>query len=126
LVPASHLAQILHLLLTDKVTNSSAKLLLAKAFDGDLSDPLQLAETEGLLISELPDVEYHVVLDSLIESHPEIVEAIKLKGQKGKIMWFVGQAIQELKRSGNGGAIRPEKLKHLLMEKLKHDDSSPE
>jgi Asp-tRNA(Asn)/Glu-tRNA(Gln) amidotransferase B subunit len=112
------LARILQLLLSGKVTTDSARLILKQAYLGDVSDPAEIAEAQGLIVSELAADEYHAVLDRLLETNQDMVTAIQTRGQKGKVSWFVGQALKEFGRAGNAGAVRPEKLRELLTEKL--------
>jgi aspartyl-tRNA(Asn)/glutamyl-tRNA(Gln) amidotransferase subunit B len=118
LVPAGYMTELLDLLLSGKITTSSARHLLSQAFNGDLSSPAESAEAQGLLISNVSDDKYNTVLDNIIQNHPDVVEAVQNKGQKGKVMWLVGQAIREMKSQGNSGGVQPEKIKELLLRKL--------
>jgi aspartyl-tRNA(Asn)/glutamyl-tRNA(Gln) amidotransferase subunit B len=108
------MADLIHLLLSGEITSNSAKKLLALVFDGHSSQIRDIAASENFLISEVGDHEYEQVINRVLERHPDVVTAIQKKGQKGKIMWLVGQVMMEMGKAGKAGSIRPDKVRDLL------------
>jgi aspartyl-tRNA(Asn)/glutamyl-tRNA(Gln) amidotransferase subunit B len=115
------MANLIHLLLSGQITSNSAKKIMTLLFDGDSTLARDIASRENLLISEVDDQEYKQVINRLLEKHTDIVTAIRKKGQKGKIMWLVGQVMMEMGKAGKGGSIRPDKAKNML-EKMISDN----
>jgi aspartyl-tRNA(Asn)/glutamyl-tRNA(Gln) amidotransferase subunit B len=114
IVTAQQVADLIHLLLSGQITSNSAKKILTLVVDGDDSLIRDIASEESLLISEMGDEEYEQVIGHLLERHRDVVTAIKKKGQKGKIMWLVGQVMKEMGKAGKGGSIRPERVREVL------------
>jgi aspartyl-tRNA(Asn)/glutamyl-tRNA(Gln) amidotransferase subunit B len=118
IVTAQQVADLIHLLLSGQITSNSAKKILTLVVDGDDSLIRDIASEESLLISEMGDEEYEQVIGHLLERHTDVVTAIKKKGQKGKIMWLVGQVMKEMGKEGKGGSIRPERVREVLEKML--------
>ena len=109
LVPTSKLADLLRYLLTDKITTRSAKQILEMIFYGDPRSVDTIVQEENMTLADIPDEEYEAVAKSLIQENGSMVEAIKTKGQQGKVMWFVGQMLWEL-----GQSAQAEKAKQVI------------
>jgi aspartyl-tRNA(Asn)/glutamyl-tRNA(Gln) amidotransferase subunit B len=114
IVPGQQMANLIHLLLSGQITSNSAKKILTLVFDGDSSPIRDIASRQNLLISEVNDQEYEQVINCLLEKHTDVVTAIKKNGQKGKIMWLVGQVMMDMGKAGKGGSIRPDKARDIL------------
>ena len=108
------MANLIDLLLSGQITSNSAKKILTLVFDGDSSPIRDIASRQNLLISEVNDQEYEQVINCLLEKHTDVVAAIQKKGQKGKVMWLVGQVMMEMGKAGKGGSIRPDKARDIL------------
>ena len=109
LVPTSKLADLLRYLMTDKIITRSAKQILEMVFYGDPRSVDAIVQEENMAMVDIPEEEYETVAKSLIQQHGSMVEAIKTKGQKGKVMWFVGQMLREL-----GQSAQAEKAKQII------------
>jgi aspartyl-tRNA(Asn)/glutamyl-tRNA(Gln) amidotransferase subunit B len=118
IVPVQQMAHLIHLLLSGTITSNSAKKILNLVFDGNSSSIRDIASSENLLISEVDDQEYESIIARLLDKHTNVVTAIKKKGQKGKIMWLVGQVMTEMGKAGKGGSIRPDKVRRVLEKML--------
>nr|POE78078.1 glutamyl-trna(gln) amidotransferase subunit b, mitochondrial [Quercus suber] len=108
-------AEILASLLEKQITARTAKQLLITALDGDheLGTTLNVDEyidQRNLRLRPLTDADYVSLANQIIDERPDMVEAVRTKGQKGKVMWFVGQMI----RRGEHGAIEPERAKDII------------
>jgi aspartyl-tRNA(Asn)/glutamyl-tRNA(Gln) amidotransferase subunit B len=101
--------------LSGKVTNNSAKKLLLLVFDGDSRDVENIIQDENMLVQDVAEEEYTKLAQELIEVNPDMVQAIKEKGQRGKVMWFVGQMMREMAKKSGGGSANPEKSKAAVL-----------
>ncbi|KIW05713.1 aspartyl/glutamyl-tRNA(Asn/Gln) amidotransferase, B subunit [Verruconis gallopava] len=117
-VSTVHLAHILVLLQEGKITNASAKQLLSLVFEGDMRDVGRIVEEDGMLVQDIDGAEYSNAARRLIEANPEMVKAIKEKGQHGKVMWFVGQMLREMAKDHGKGSVNAEKAKHAVAQIL--------
>ena len=70
----------------------------------------QLITDGNLRLRPMSEEEYVVFAQSLLREHPEEASAIKDKGQKGKIMFFVGQMM----RRAEEGTVEADKAKQVL------------
>ncbi|OAX81254.1 glutamyl-tRNA(Gln) amidotransferase subunit B, mitochondrial [Emergomyces africanus] len=111
-VPAQSLAEIINLLSRNKITSSSAKCLLAMAFDGDKRPVAQIVEEENLLFQSLSREEYIALAEEVMRQNSKMVAEIREKGQKGKIGWLVGQ----IKRIGDVNRVEAQKAEEILRE----------
>jgi aspartyl-tRNA(Asn)/glutamyl-tRNA(Gln) amidotransferase subunit B len=105
------LARVISSVLLGKITNNSAKRLLSIVFDGDTRDITTIIQEENMLIQDVDEEEYTKLAQMLVETNPDMVQAIKEKGQQGKVMWFVGQMMREMAKKGGRGSANPEKSK---------------
>ncbi|EMC95930.1 hypothetical protein BAUCODRAFT_509456 [Baudoinia panamericana UAMH 10762] len=122
-IAPTELADILVALHSKQITSRGAKQLLATLFDHAPapSDGLlanadarptvsQLIETLGLQLRPLSEQDYEELANVIMEENPDMVKAVKEKGQKGKLMWFVGQMV----RRGEERTIEPEKAREVV------------
>ncbi|KAK3072041.1 hypothetical protein LTR53_007551 [Teratosphaeriaceae sp. CCFEE 6253] len=63
----------------------------------------QLIEAGNLRLRPLSEEGYEDLAKGIMEANPEMVKAVREKGQRGKIMWFVGQMV----RRGEEGTVEP-------------------
>lgn len=108
------LAELLCNLLEKQITARTAKHLLATLHALPLSNSLpsvkQLIDNGNLRLRPLSDEDYTSLAKRIMDENPELVAAVRDKGQKGKAMWFVGQMV----RRGEEGTVEPEKAKHAV------------
>ncbi|KAF2862238.1 hypothetical protein K470DRAFT_17789 [Piedraia hortae CBS 480.64] len=116
-VTARELADVLSNSSNKQITARAAKQLLATLFDIPNGSPRpsveQLIDAGNLRLRPLSDDEYVQLARTIMDQNPQMVAAVRDKGQKGKIMWFVGQMV----RTGEEGTVEPEKAK-MVVEKL--------
>jgi aspartyl-tRNA(Asn)/glutamyl-tRNA(Gln) amidotransferase subunit B len=111
------LADILHHLLQKQITARAAKQLLATMFAmGPAPRPTveQLIARDRLWLRPLSDAEYRALARVIMDENPEMVAAVREKGQRGKTMWFVGQMV----RRGEEGTVEPEMARRVVEELL--------
>ena len=90
-VPTSTLASIISHVLTKQITGRTAKLLLFKIFEeGDPRSIEQIVADENLALQPLSREEYAKLAKEIMEEKPEMVKDVVVKGQWGKVGWFVG------------------------------------
>ncbi len=111
-VSAPELLSLLLLLLRKQITRRTAKQLLANVIRGDSRPIEQMATDDNLLLRPMSQEEYLTLAKTIINSHEDTVRAIKEKGQKGKIMYLVGQAM----RLGEEGRVEAQRAETTLKE----------
>ncbi|KAF2773588.1 hypothetical protein EJ03DRAFT_264809 [Teratosphaeria nubilosa] len=115
-ITPAELAEILMLLSRKRITARAAKQLLAMLFDASSDRRPKVAsiiDEEGLWFTPLSEAEYESLAQGIIDNNPKMVANVKkdlLKGQKGKVMWFVGQMV----RKGEEGTVEPEKAREVV------------
>ncbi|KAF2426214.1 hypothetical protein EJ08DRAFT_380439 [Tothia fuscella] len=114
LLPPSTLAHIISLALQGSITNNSAKKLLWLVYEDPSRDVQATVEEENMTIQDIADGVYASLAQELVTANPDMVRAIREKGQKGKVMWFVGQMMRELSKRDGGGGANPEKCKNAV------------
>ncbi|KAI7656008.1 hypothetical protein KC319_g9829 [Hortaea werneckii] len=96
------------------ITARVGKQLLATLHDQDPNHPRptveQMIEDGNLRLRPLTEEGYEQLAQTIMDENPEMVNAVKVKGQKGKAMWFVGQMV----RRGDEGTVEPEKAKEVV------------
>ena len=107
-ITEEELADILINLLRKQITSRTAKQLLASLHSSG-SDDLrlsveQLIQDGDLRLRALSEEDYMSLAKEIMAENPEIVAAVRDKGQKGKMMWIVGQMV----RRREDGTIEPE------------------
>ena len=113
-VPSEQLASIIVHLLNKQITGRTAKLLLARKFEGDPTPVEQIIVDEALTLQPLSREEYTALAQNLIEEKPDMVADIVEKGQHQKLKWFVGQMMAR----GAEGTVEPETAEEVLRELL--------
>ncbi|QIW96249.1 hypothetical protein AMS68_001767 [Peltaster fructicola] len=109
------MADIIYHLLNKQITARSAKVLIMMVDDSDVRlDVAQLIDEHGLHLKPLDDEGYISLAKRIMDENPAMVSAIKDKGQRGKIMWFVGQMVRE----GDDSTILPEKAREVVEQLL--------
>jgi len=116
-VTPTELADILTNLLQKQITARVAKQLLATLHETPTSPPRptveRLIDEGSLRLRPLSEAGYVELAQQIMAESPEMVAAVREKGQKGKIMWFVGQMV----RRGEEGTVEPERAREVV-EKL--------
>ncbi|KAJ9665244.1 hypothetical protein H2201_004718 [Coniosporium apollinis] len=113
-VSSAALASILAHLLQRQITGRTAKQLLSTIFYGDTRSVQEIIAEENLLLRPMAREEYEALARELIDANQDMVKAIKEKGQRGKVMWFVGQMV----RSGEEGRVEAERAEDVVREML--------
>ncbi|KAK5115525.1 hypothetical protein LTR62_001184 [Meristemomyces frigidus] len=113
-VTSQDIGDIVALLHEKQITMRVAKQILADLFEREsiteTSTVEQLVNAGNLRLRPLTEHEYEELAQGIIDDSPDMVKAVKGKGQKGKIMWFVGQMV----RRGEEGTVEPEKAKKVV------------
>lgn len=116
-VTPRELADLVSSLMQKEVTARAAKQLLATLYDTPASGARpsveQLIKDGGLRLRPLSQEEYESLARQIMDENPDMVAAVREKGQTGKAMWFVGQMV----RRGEEGTVEPGKAKEVV-EKL--------
>lgn len=110
-VSPTELADIIVNVTHKQITARVAKQLLSTLNDlpSQASRPTveQLIDEGNLRLRPLSPQEYEALAQSIMDENPDMVSAVKDKGQKGKAMWFVGQMV----RRGEEGTVEPEQAR---------------
>ena len=114
-VTAAQMAQIIHQTISNHITSSTAKLILRLIFEGDRRSVLRIIDQDKLAFRPLPQSDYEQLARQVMEKHPTVVKDIQEKGQKGKVMFLVGQ----LMRLGEDGRVEAKKAEFFLQQALK-------
>lgn len=116
-VTSEELASILVNLMSKQITGRAAKQLLQQVYS-DEDHARKSVDTRidenNLRLRPISREEYIKLAQSIMCENPEMVNAVRDKGQKGKAMWFVGQMI----RRAEEGTVEAEKAKEVVEELL--------
>lgn len=118
-ITPQELADIIHNLLQKHITARTAKQLLSTLYEGPAAASAarpnveQMIEDGNLRLRPLSKDAYAELLQAIMDENPDMVSAVRDKGQKGKTMWFVGQMV----RRGDEGTVEPETAK-IIVEKM--------
>jgi len=106
------LADILSNLLQRDLTGRNAKQLLQQVYRGDSGDKSieQLIDEGNLRLRPMGEDEYRQLAQSILDENPDMVQAIREKGQKGKAMFFVGQMV----RRAEEGTVEADKARQVV------------
>jgi len=118
-VSSTSLARIIWYLVSTKISGRSAKQLLELVFNGDPRDIDTIVQEQNMILKQISEDTYFNLAQRLVAENPKMVQAIKQKGQTGKVMWFVGQMIREL-----GQGTQAEQAKRVLHQILDIPDDS--
>jgi aspartyl-tRNA(Asn)/glutamyl-tRNA(Gln) amidotransferase subunit B len=113
-VPSEQLASIIVHLLNKQITGRTAKMLLARIFEGDYTPVDQIIADEELILQPLSQGEYRALAQKLIEEKPAMVADIVQKGQHQKVKWFVGQMMAR----GAEGTVEPGTAEAVMIDLL--------
>lgn len=114
-VPSEQLASIITHLFNKEITGRTAKLLLARKFEGDRTPVDQIIAEEDLMLRPLSLSEYTDLAQNLVEENPDMVADIVEKGRHQKVKWFVGQMMAR----GAEGTVEPGTAEAVLRDLLK-------
>lgn len=115
-ITSTDLANLLANLLQNQITSRTAKQVLSTLHETPAqgrSSVDELIDQGNLRLRPMSEEEYVALAEAIMEENPEMVDAVRGKGQTGKVMWFVGQMI----RRGEEGTIEPQKAREVV-EKL--------
>ncbi|KAF2487106.1 GatB/GatE catalytic domain-containing protein [Neohortaea acidophila] len=117
-ITAAELADLLSHLHTKQITSRTAKQLLRTIHElpptVERPSVEQLIDEGGLRLRPLSEEGYVALAESVLSESPQVVAAVKEKGQKGKVMWLVGQMM----RLGEEGTVEPQKAKEVMQKLL--------
>ena len=112
-ITPTELADIIAHVLQKSITARVAKQLMTTLNDLPAADARptvdQLIDEGNLRLRPLSDEEYEAFAQAIMDENLDMVAAVK-KGQKGKVMWFVGQMV----RRGEEGTVEPEKAREVV------------
>ncbi|KAK3724465.1 hypothetical protein LTR37_001089 [Vermiconidia calcicola] len=113
-VSETELADIIANLQLKQITSRTAKHLLATLHELPPNEGRpsveQLIDNGNLRLRPLSEEGYSALAGAIIAENPEMAKAVKEKGHKGKVMWFVGQMV----RRGDEGTVEPEKAREVV------------
>jgi len=114
-VSSEALADMVDHLLRGKITGSTAKQVLKMVFEGDRREVARIIAEDGLAFRPLTDEDYRALATVVMEAHAGVVQQIRDKGERGKLMFLVGQMM----RRGEEGRVEAKKadtvLRHLVL-----------
>ncbi|KAF2808086.1 Asp-tRNAAsn/Glu-tRNAGln amidotransferase B subunit [Mytilinidion resinicola] len=113
-VMSQNLTSIISQLLRRQITGRTAKLLIATIFHGDQRTVNQIIEEENMTLRPMSREDYLATAKALLSENPDVVQAIKEKGQHGKIMFLVGQMV----RRSEEGTVEAKTAESILKELL--------
>ncbi|KAG8628822.1 hypothetical protein KVT40_002687 [Elsinoe batatas] len=115
-VSTTDLSAILHHLLLKQITGRSAKQLLQTCFEGSAPGKSvdDLVMEANLQLRPMSEPEYQSLAQEILDENPDAVSAVKDKGQKGKVMFFVGQMM----RKAEEGTVEADKAKAVFEQLL--------
>lgn len=113
-VTSAELADIIANVTQKQITARVGKQLLAKLnglpMDDKRPSVKDLIDEGNLRLRPLSQEDYEALAQSIMDDNPDMVSAVKDKGQKGKAMWFVGQMV----RRGEEGTVEPEQARAVV------------
>lgn len=112
-ITEADLAELLYNLQQKQITSRTAKHLLSSLYestDQTRRTVEQLIDDGNLRLRPLTEEGYIELAQQVMSENPVMVTAVKEKGQKGKVMWFVGQMV----RRGEEGTVEPEEARRVV------------
>ncbi|MDO8589659.1 MAG: Asp-tRNA(Asn)/Glu-tRNA(Gln) amidotransferase subunit GatB [bacterium] len=97
-IPAKSLAEVIRMVVSGAISSRGAKDIL-KILQEKNGDPRTIAE-ENNLIQRSNKVELQVVVEKIISENETVVNEFK-KGKAASLQFLIGQAMKEMKGSGN-------------------------
>ncbi|THW15778.1 hypothetical protein D6D02_04027 [Aureobasidium pullulans] len=116
-ITTDELASLLANLMSKQITARVGKQILQQLYEEDSDDrkAVDARIDEGnLRLRPISREEYIELAQSIMDENPDMVSAVRDKGQKGKTMWFVGQMV----RRAEEGTVEAEKAKEIIEELL--------
>ncbi|THX88651.1 hypothetical protein D6D05_01671 [Aureobasidium pullulans] len=116
-ITTEELASLLANLMSKQITARVGKQILQQLYDEDSDDRISVdarIDEGNLRLRPISREEYIELAQSIMDENPDMVNAVRDKGQKGKTMWFVGQMV----RRAEEGTVEAEKAKEIIEELL--------
>ncbi|THX02860.1 hypothetical protein D6D13_08065 [Aureobasidium pullulans] len=116
-ITTEELASLLANLMSKQITARVGKQILQQLYDEDSDDRISVdarIDEGNLRLRPISREEYIELAQSIMAENPDMVSAVRDKGQKGKTMWFVGQMV----RRAEEGTVEAEKAKEIIEELL--------
>ncbi|KAI7832989.1 aspartyl/glutamyl-tRNA amidotransferase subunit B [Kickxella alabastrina] len=105
------LCDLLDSLASDSITSAQAKQLLINFMDGDRRSAQELIQEHGWKIMD-DQAQLNDLVSKILDEHPKEVAGY-LKGQKRRLNFFVGKAMEETK-----GQARPQDISRIVKQLL--------
>eukprot|EP00347_Sterkiella_histriomuscorum_P014226 403361690 len=106
-----YVAELIDLVSNEKLSINNAKMIAYKIIDGDLREPLQIAQFENLLSTG--SIDYEAAIDKVLKEKADVVEKILKTKKEGQIQFLVGQTLKLLRGSGDA-----QKIQSIIREKI--------
>ncbi|KAI4750874.1 hypothetical protein E4T52_16567 [Aureobasidium sp. EXF-3400] len=116
-ITTEELASLLANLMSKQITARVGKQILQQLYEEDSDDRISVdarIDEGNLRLRPISREEYIELAQSIMDGNPDMVSAVRDKGQKGKTMWFVGQMV----RRAEEGTVEAEKAKEIIEELL--------
>ncbi|KAG9954459.1 hypothetical protein KCU85_g450, partial [Aureobasidium melanogenum] len=116
-ITTEELASLLANLLSKQITARVGKQILQQLYEEDADERMSVdarIDEGNLRLRPISREEYIELAKSIMDENPNMVSAVRDKGQKGKTMWFVGQMV----RRAEEGTVEAEKAKEIIEELL--------
>ncbi|KAI5245003.1 hypothetical protein E4T43_03417 [Aureobasidium subglaciale] len=116
-ITTEELASLLANLLSKQITARVGKQILQQLYEEDAGERMSVdsrIDEGNLRLRPISRDEYIELAQSIMDENPDMVSAVRDKGQKGKTMWFVGQMV----RRAEEGTVEAEKAKEIIEELL--------
>ncbi|THW81916.1 hypothetical protein D6D15_10471 [Aureobasidium pullulans] len=116
-ITTEEIASLLANLMSKQITARVGKQILQQLYDEDSDDRRSVdarIDEGNLRLRPISREEYIELAQSIMDENPDMVSAVRDKGQKGKTMWFVGQMV----RRAEEGTVEAEKAKEIIEELL--------
>ncbi|KAI4733056.1 hypothetical protein E4T50_16389 [Aureobasidium sp. EXF-12298] len=116
-ITTKELASLLANLMSKQITARVGKQILQQLYEEDSDDRMSVdtrIDEGNLRLHPISREEYIELAQSIMDENPDMVSAVRDKGQKGKTMWFVGQMV----RRAEEGTVEAEKAKEIIEELL--------
>ncbi|KAH0283184.1 Glutamyl-tRNA amidotransferase subunit B, mitochondrial [Aureobasidium namibiae CBS 147.97] len=116
-ITTEELASLLANLMSKQITARVGKQILQQLYEEDSDERISVdarIDEGNLRLRPISREEYIELAQSIMDENPNMVSAVRDKGQKGKTMWFVGQMV----RRAEEGTVEAEKAKEIIEELL--------
>lgn len=116
-ITTEELASLLANLMSKQITARVGKQILQQLYEEDSDERTSVdarIDEGNLRLRPISREEYIELAQSIMNENPDMVSAVRDKGQKGKTMWFVGQIV----RRAEEGTVEAEKAKEIIEELL--------